>query len=181
MPHRGRESTALSHRSEAQPRTQRHFKLAPLLKSSSAPAASAPQPCPGPVSPVSSLPPSNPCLPQSFPSLLPTTTTPTPHPPPVDTKSGLLTQVTYDGRDLLAAPLTPVFWRPPTDNDHGWDYARILGHWRNAGIPASPMPSSLSVVAAGQLGPDGKRVKAGTYRLSGVASGWGWGRRLGFG
>ena len=86
----------------------------------------------------------------------------------VDVKTGLITQLTHDGRDLLAAPLTPVFWRPPTDNDHGWDFARIFGHWRYAGIPKDPLPSSLSVVAAGQVGPEGKRIRGTYHRWGGL-------------
>lgn len=35
----------------------------------------------------------------------------------VDAKSGLLTQWTVDGKDIITTPITPNFWRAITDND----------------------------------------------------------------
>ena len=36
-----------------------------------------------------------------------------------DRPTGLLSQLTYNGEDLLVAPLSPNTWRAPTDNDFG--------------------------------------------------------------
>ncbi len=50
-----------------------------------------------------------------------------------DTKSGLLVSVKQGATELLLAPLTPNFWRAPTDNDFGnymQDWAAI---WEQAG------------------------------------------------
>jgi len=47
--------------------------------------------------------------------------------------TGLLSSLTWHGRELLLKPLTPNFWRAPTDNDWGNympDWART---WREAG------------------------------------------------
>jgi beta-galactosidase len=47
--------------------------------------------------------------------------------------SGLLASLVFRGDELLLAPLTPDFWRAPTDNDFGnymHEWARV---WRQAG------------------------------------------------
>ncbi len=51
----------------------------------------------------------------------------------VSSVTGLLTSIRYAGQDLLLAPLTPNFWRAPTDNDFGnymQDWAAV---WEQAG------------------------------------------------
>ncbi len=50
----------------------------------------------------------------------------------VGKKSGALESYEVKGRQLLAAPLAPNFWRPPTDNDRGNNMPRRQGVWREA-------------------------------------------------
>jgi len=51
----------------------------------------------------------------------------------IDAQSGLLSSLSYQGRELLLAPLKPNLWRAPTDNDFGnymQDWAAV---WEQAG------------------------------------------------
>ncbi|MCP5104701.1 MAG: DUF4981 domain-containing protein, partial [bacterium] len=48
-------------------------------------------------------------------------------------ESGLLEAWEFNGGPLLTAPLTPNFWRVPTDNDRGNRMPRRQGVWRSAG------------------------------------------------
>ncbi len=46
---------------------------------------------------------------------------------------GRLTSWIVDGREHLAAPLMPNFWRPPTDNDtRGWRGGNAMTPWKHA-------------------------------------------------
>ena len=48
-------------------------------------------------------------------------------------ESGLLESYTFEGTDLLKAPLEPNFWRPPTDNDNAWRRGnKTTRNWENA-------------------------------------------------
>jgi len=47
--------------------------------------------------------------------------------------SGLIESYAVDGRELLAGPFTPNFWRAPTDNDNGNGAPKRLACWRDAG------------------------------------------------
>jgi len=47
--------------------------------------------------------------------------------------SGSLESFKFAGKELMAGPLVPNFWRPPTDNDNGNRMPRRLGAWREAG------------------------------------------------
>jgi len=47
--------------------------------------------------------------------------------------TGAIESFTFAGKELIASPLVPNFWRPPTDNDNGNGMPRRLGAWRNAG------------------------------------------------
>jgi len=50
-----------------------------------------------------------------------------------DASSGLLTSLTKSGTELLQAPLTPNFWRAPTDNDFGNYMPDWAAMWEQAG------------------------------------------------
>lgn len=77
----------------------------------------------------------------------------------VDRVTGLLQSLTFRGRELLAAPVAPSFWRAPTDNDRGNGLPVTSGVWRRAGErfrPASvrierPDPAIVTIVADGEL------------------------------
>jgi beta-galactosidase len=48
-------------------------------------------------------------------------------------KSGALESFEYRGKQLIASPLVPNFWRAPTDNDRGNFMPRRLKIWKDAG------------------------------------------------
>lgn len=48
----------------------------------------------------------------------------------IDKVSGLLESFQVHGRALLSSPMTPGFWRAPTDNDRGNDLPRWASVWR---------------------------------------------------
>ncbi len=50
----------------------------------------------------------------------------------VDPATGNVTRYVYAGREVLEAPLTPNFWRAPTDNDKPAGLARRYAPWRDA-------------------------------------------------
>lgn len=68
-------------------------------------------------------------------------------------KSGALESFEYAGVPLLAAPLTPNFWRPPTDNDRGNNMPVRQGIWKNAG-----QERTINSVTAKQINPQTVRV-----------------------
>ena len=49
----------------------------------------------------------------------------------IDKASGVLSSVRINGVELLESPMSPNFWRVPTNNDQGNDMATALGAWRN--------------------------------------------------
>jgi beta-galactosidase len=50
----------------------------------------------------------------------------------IDPKTGNVTRYVVDGKEVLASPLTPNFWRAPTDNDKPAGLARAYAPWRDA-------------------------------------------------
>jgi len=46
---------------------------------------------------------------------------------------GAIDSFRYKAKELIASPLIPNFWRPPTDNDNGNGMPRRLGIWKKAG------------------------------------------------
>ncbi len=51
-----------------------------------------------------------------------------------DKQTGFLTYYTFNGRDLLKAPLKPNFWRAATDNDMGANLQQKWAKWRSPKI-----------------------------------------------
>jgi beta-galactosidase len=51
----------------------------------------------------------------------------------IERQSGLLSSVRLGGKELLLSPLTPNFWRAPTDNDFGNYMPEWAAAWREAG------------------------------------------------
>ncbi|EIP98346.1 beta-galactosidase/beta-glucuronidase [Opitutaceae bacterium TAV1] len=78
----------------------------------------------------------------------------------VDHRTGWLASFAVDGREYLAAPLRPDFWRVPTDNDLGWGVPEKMGAWKTAARDAT-----LETFAA--VAPD---AEAGEVCC--VAAGW---------
>ena len=50
----------------------------------------------------------------------------------VGRQTGALESYEFKGKQLIAAPLAPNFWRSPTDNDRGNDMPKRQGVWREA-------------------------------------------------
>jgi beta-galactosidase len=69
--------------------------------------------------------------------------------------SGALESFAFNGKQLVAAPLVPNFWRVPIDNDNGNGMPRRLGVWRDA----APKRTVKSVEAE-QVGPQTVRITA---------------------
>ncbi|MBV8859520.1 MAG: DUF4981 domain-containing protein [Acidobacteria bacterium] len=68
---------------------------------------------------------------------------------------GALEVYEVDGRPLLAGPLAPNLWRPPTDNDRGNQMPKRLGVWRTAAAERK-----LTNVSVEKLSPGAARVTA---------------------
>jgi beta-galactosidase len=47
--------------------------------------------------------------------------------------TGRLESLSYKGKDLISRGPEPDFWRPPTDNDYGYNMDKLLGIWKKAG------------------------------------------------
>ncbi len=47
-----------------------------------------------------------------------------------------------NGRELLAAPVRPIFWRAPNDNENGWRMQSALACWRGACDTRGAIPLS---------------------------------------
>jgi len=69
--------------------------------------------------------------------------------------SGALESFRFAGKELMAGPLIPNFWRPPIDNDNGNGMPNRLGAWRQAG----PKRKVISVKAE-QIKPQVVRITA---------------------
>ena len=50
-----------------------------------------------------------------------------------DLATGRLTSYNYKGKELFLKGPEPDFWRPPTDNDYGYNMDKLLGVWKKAG------------------------------------------------
>eukprot|EP00405_Crypthecodinium_cohnii_P013196 CAMPEP_0206442070 /NCGR_PEP_ID=MMETSP0324_2-20121206/13619_1 /ASSEMBLY_ACC=CAM_ASM_000836 /TAXON_ID=2866 /ORGANISM="Crypthecodinium cohnii, Strain Seligo" /LENGTH=1304 /DNA_ID=CAMNT_0053909875 /DNA_START=80 /DNA_END=3994 /DNA_ORIENTATION=+ len=54
----------------------------------------------------------------------------------INKEKGVISGLSYRGEELLAAPLSPNFWRPVTDNDNGANLHKDMAAWRHAGRDA---------------------------------------------
>jgi beta-galactosidase len=48
-------------------------------------------------------------------------------------ETGRMVSYSYKGKELLVKGPEPDFWRPPTDNDYGYNMDKLLGVWKKAG------------------------------------------------
>jgi beta-galactosidase len=55
-----------------------------------------------------------------------------------DLTSGTIRRFTYEGVDLIQGGPRPNFWRPPTDNDYGYDMPTHMAPWREGSIDRQP-------------------------------------------
>lgn len=85
----------------------------------------------------------------------------------VNSKTGLLISMVSKEKELLLEPVTPNFWRPPNDNDFGWDMPQICAFWKKAAqsLQLSSLNGSFNAVTA-KLAPLNKDFEVHfTYRL----------------
>jgi len=50
-----------------------------------------------------------------------------------DLGTGRLISFDYKGKEIIKKGPEPDFWRPPTDNDYGYNMGHLLGVWKKAG------------------------------------------------
>jgi beta-galactosidase len=81
----------------------------------------------------------------------------------VGKSSGAIESLKFDGKELIAEPLIPNFWRAPTDNDNGNRMPRRLGIWRRAG-----RDRKVGKVTSEQISPQVVRITAEASSVEGV-------------
>jgi len=97
-----------------------------------------------------------------------------------DLEKGILESFTYKGKELIKKGPVPDFWRPPTDNDYGYNMDRQLGVWKKAGENAVLSKASINQPGLGKVvvtfaydipGSDGEKIAgyATTYTIFGSA------------
>jgi beta-galactosidase len=61
-----------------------------------------------------------------------------------DLEKGTMESFSYKGKPILSKGPEPDFWRPPTDNDYGYDMDKKLGVWKKAGEKAVVKKANIS-------------------------------------
>lgn len=59
-------------------------------------------------------------------------------------EKGTMESLTYKGTSMINKGPEPDFWRPPTDNDYGYDMDQKLGVWKKAGEKAIVKKANIS-------------------------------------
>ena len=87
-----------------------------------------------------------------------------------DLEKGKMESFTYKGKSMLRKGPDPDFWRPPTDNDYGYNMDQLLGVWKKAGEKAIIKKASIGQPEMGKVVitfeydiPDDKGVKIAGY------------------
>lgn len=62
-------------------------------------------------------------------------------------KTGGMTSLIYNGKQLLSEPILPYLWRVPTDNDEGGNDRSYADRWRKAGLD-KPTIKPIEMVSA---------------------------------
>ena len=83
----------------------------------------------------------------------------------MDGKTGWLSSLQNEGRELLASPVQPNFWRVPTENDIGWKAPKLMGAWKDAVTKAKLDSLSSTKVENGALLKAVWRLPVGESRL----------------
>jgi beta-galactosidase len=95
-----------------------------------------------------------------------------------DLVNGRLESYNYKGKELVKKGPEPDFWRPPTDNDYGYDMDKKLGVWKKAGERTIVTKANISQPELGKVlvtfnydipGNDGRKIAgyATTYTIFG--------------
>lgn len=81
-----------------------------------------------------------------------------------DLVGGRMTSFNYKGKELFSKGPEPDFWRPPTDNDYGYNMDTLLGVWKKAG-------ERTVITKVGITQPEtGKVVVSFNYNITGTKS-----------
>jgi beta-galactosidase len=90
-----------------------------------------------------------------------------------DLGTGRLTSFNYKGKEIFKKGPEPDFWRPPTDNDYGYDMDKLLGVWKKAGERILVTKANISQPELGKVVvtfnydiPDANGKKIGGYVTS---------------
>jgi len=76
--------------------------------------------------------------------------------------NGHIESLNFKGRELIKKGPEPDFWRPPTDNDYGYNMDKLLGVWKKAGERTVVTKANISQ-------PDlGKVVVTFNYDIQGI-------------
>lgn len=68
-----------------------------------------------------------------------------------DLASGRMVSYNYKGKELFLKGPEPDFWRPPTDNDYGYNMDRLLGVWKKAGERTKATRADISQTQPGKV------------------------------
>ena len=68
-----------------------------------------------------------------------------------DLGTGRLTSFNYKGKEIIKKGPEPDFWRPPTDNDYGYDMDKLLGVWKKAGERTVVTKANISQPELGKV------------------------------
>jgi beta-galactosidase len=68
-----------------------------------------------------------------------------------DLANGRLESFTYKGTEFLKKGPEPDFWRPPTDNDYGYNMDKLLGVWKKAGEKTKVTKANISQPDPGKV------------------------------
>jgi beta-galactosidase len=66
-------------------------------------------------------------------------------------ETGRMVSYNYKGRELFVKGPEPDFWRPPTDNDYGYNMDRLLGVWKKAGERTVVTKANISQPEMGKV------------------------------
>ncbi len=84
-----------------------------------------------------------------------------------DLEKGRIESYTFKGTELISKGPEPDFWRPPTDNDYGYDMNGLFGIWKKAGENAIVTKADITQPGIGKTAillkydikrPDGEKI-----------------------
>jgi beta-galactosidase len=88
-------------------------------------------------------------------------------------EKGKLESYKFKGKELIKSGPEPDFWRPPTDNDYGYNMDKLLGVWKKAGERMVVTKASINQPSPGKVVvtfnydiPDQAGKKIGGYATS---------------
>jgi beta-galactosidase len=68
-----------------------------------------------------------------------------------DLVNGRLTSFNYKGKEIFKKGPEPDFWRPPTDNDYGYNMDKLLKSWKKAGERTVVTKANISQPELGKV------------------------------